>query len=75
MIDWLTKTDTNYEMVQGNEDIDGVCPFCGSCAEGVAKQDDKYFVVCDNPHCEARGSRCSTIEEAVKFWNGATINE
>lgn len=71
MIDWLARTEYESEFVQGNEGI-GFCPFCGSCAEGVAKQDDKYFVVCDNPHCLAQGPKCNTIEEAIKFWNGAT---
>ena len=72
MIDWLTITDVDVEFVQGNENIHGACPFCRSCAEGVAKYDGKYFVVCDNPACGATGSRCNTIEEAIKLWDGAT---
>ena len=47
MIDWLTKTETEYEFVQGNEGLNQ-CPFCRSCAEGVVKQNSSYFVVCDN---------------------------
>lgn len=73
MIDWLTKTDTNYELIQGNEGL-GVCPFCRSCAEGIVKEDSDYFVVCDNPHCLAQGPECKTIEDAIKFWNRATDN-
>lgn len=71
MINFLTKTIDEYEFVQGNEGLKA-CPFCNSCAEGVAKDNDKFFVVCDNPYCLATGSRCNTIEEAINFWNGAT---
>lgn len=61
----------DYEFVNGNEGLN-TCPFCKSCAEGVAKESGKYFVVCDNPYCLATGPRCDTIEEAIKFWNQAT---
>ena len=61
----------NYEFVDGNKDL-GVCPFCGSCAEGVVKENGSYYVVCDNPYCRATGSKCSKKEDAIKFWNGGS---
>lgn len=71
MINFIAKTDDEYEFIQGNENINNVCPFCRSCAEGIAKDsNDNYFVVCDNPHCRATGPKCKSIDEAIKFWNG-----
>ena len=48
------------------------CPFCGrdDLSIPIEKNQDFFYVSCENPSCGAMGPNADSFEEAVLAWNG-----